>query len=163
MFKCAIIVTKIISITHTVPSIYVTLNGSGGTPVVGELYTLSCRVDGDEKLDSTVIYQWLKLEDSDMETQLMTNSEDLSLSSLHLSDTGNYFCRVVIRSRYLDSNITENSNLFSINLQGKFNDVRIRLLNLMLFVHWYTAPSPSSVELISLTDNVLVCSGWPAE
>ena len=63
-----------------------------------------------------------------METQLMTNSENLSLSSLNLSDSGNYSCRVVVRSRYLDSNITENSNFFSINLQGKFNDVRISLL-----------------------------------
>ena len=105
---------------HTVPSIHAIINGSGGTPVVGEPYMLSCSVGRDEKLDSSVIYQWIKYEGSDMETQLITNSENLSLSSLNLSDSGNYSCGVVVRSRYLDNNITENSNLFSINVQGKW-------------------------------------------
>jgi hypothetical protein len=103
---------------YTVPRVYVTLSGSGGTPVVGQPYTLSCSVSGDEKLKSSVTYQWMRYDDN-VETPLVANSENLSFSSLNLSNSGNYSCRVIIRSRYLDNNITANSNLISIILQGK--------------------------------------------
>jgi hypothetical protein len=54
-----------------------------------------------------------------METPLVADSENLSFSSLSLSNSGNYSCRVVVSSRYLDNSITANSNLISIILQGK--------------------------------------------
>ena len=82
-------------------------------------YTLLCSVSGDEMLKSSVTYQWMKYEKSGMETPLETDSENLSFSSLNLSDSGNYSCSVVISSSYLDNSITANSNLVSIILQGK--------------------------------------------
>ena len=103
---------------YTVPTVYATLSGSGGTPVVGQPYTLSCSVSGDEKLESSVTYQWMRYNDV-IETQLVANSENFSLFSLYLSDSGNYSCSIVVRSSYLDNSITANSNLVSIILQGK--------------------------------------------
>ena len=106
-------------ILYPVPTVYATLNG--GTPVVGEPYTLSCNVSGDEKLDSSVRYQWMRYNEIDMETLLEANSDSeiLSFSSLNLSDSGNYSCSAVISSSYLDNNISANSNLVSIILQGR--------------------------------------------
>ena len=87
---------------------------------MGQPYTLSCSVSGDEMLESSrsVTYQWIKYEESGMETPLETVSENLSFSSLNLSDSGNYSCRVVVSSSYLDNSISANSNLVSIILQG---------------------------------------------
>ena len=67
----------------------------------------------------SVTYQWMKYEESGMETALETVSEIISFSSLYLSDSGNYSCSAVISSSYLDSSINANSNLVSIILQGK--------------------------------------------
>ena len=70
-------------------------------------------------LESSVTYQWMKYEESGMETPLETVSEILSFSSLNLSNSGNYSCSAVISSIYLDNSISANSNLVSIILQGK--------------------------------------------
>ena len=110
-------VYKPLIILYTVPTIYATLNG--GTPVVGEPYTLSCNVSGYDKLDPSVTYQWMRYNETDMEAPLVANSETLSFSSLNLSDSGNYSCSAVISSSYLDNSISANSNLVSIILQGK--------------------------------------------
>ena len=110
-------VYKPLIILYTVPTVYAILNG--GTPVVGEPYTLSCNVSGDDKLDPSVTYQWMRYNEIDMETALVANSETLSFSPLNLSDSGNYSCKVIVRSRYLDNSISANSNLVSIILQGK--------------------------------------------
>ena len=106
---------------YTAPIVYATVSGSESAPVVGQPYTLSCSVSGDEMLESSrsVTYQWMKYEESGMETALETVSEIISFSSLYLSDSGNYSCSAVISSSYLDSSINANSNLVSIILQGK--------------------------------------------
>ena len=102
----------------TEPPTDVTIIDGGVTPVTGEGYTLSCIVTGDEKLNSTVTYQWMKYNDTAMHS--MTNSGNLSFSPLSLSNSGNYSCNVVINSRYLSQAITASSNLFGIRLQGNF-------------------------------------------
>ncbi len=105
---------------YTVPRVYATLSGSGGTPVVGQPYNLLCSNYGDEKLQSSVTYQWMKYNGRDMEIlQLVADSESLFFSSLNLSNSGNYSCNIVVRSSYLDNSINVNSNLVSIVLQGK--------------------------------------------
>ena len=102
-----------------VPMVTAIISDSGVTPAVGQPYTLSCSIRGVERLDSSVTYQWIKYDDLDMEMQLMANSENYSFSSLNLSDSGNYSCMVVVRSNYLDNDITAESDLVSIILQGK--------------------------------------------
>ena len=107
---------------HTVPSVYVNISDSGGTPVVGQSYTLSCRVSGDENLDPTITYQWIQENGTAMELVSETNnSANLFFSSLHLSNSGDYICMVVVDSMYLDEAIMEISNSFSIHLQGKYD------------------------------------------
>jgi hypothetical protein len=92
---------------------------------------------------------------TDMETLLVANSQNISFSSLNLSNSGNYSCRVIVRSRYLDNSITANSNLVSIIQQGKLNSRDYStILFIILIMYWYTAPPPSSVLLMSPTDNI---------
>ena len=102
---------------YTVPRVHATLSGSGGTPVAGQPYTLSCGVNGDKKLNSAIIYHWMQ--NNGTAIQLKINSADLSFSSLRLSNSGNYSCSAVVNSSYLNEAIIAASNLFSIQFEGK--------------------------------------------
>ena len=132
----------------TVPIVHVTIDGSEDIPVVGQPYTLTCTVSGDEKLDSDVTYHWTKI--NGRETELEANSTDLSFSSLSLSNSGNYSCMSVVSSMYLNEAIIV-SNLSDIQLQGK-SDYKMKklytpIVNYCSLVH--TAPSPSSITIIA--------------
>ena len=70
-------------------------------------YTLICVVNGTESLDHTLIYQWTKNNDTQMQNQVsISNPSVLSLSPLRLSDAGQYTCQVTVSSPYLRRDIT---------------------------------------------------------
>ena len=71
-------------------------------------YSLTCNVTGDENLSSTRTYQWTR--DNGTMTQVGTNSNSLSFSSLGLSDAGRYTCSVTVSSPYLNSNVVVSSS-----------------------------------------------------
>ena len=100
----------------TVPIVNATINGSEDIPVVGQPYTLTCTVSGDEKLNSDITYHWTQNNGTEM--GLEANSADLSFSSLSLSNSGNYFCMSIVSSIYLNDVIISVSNIFDIQLQG---------------------------------------------
>ena len=125
---------------HTVPSVYVNISDNGGAPVVGQPYTLSCRVSGEEKLDPNVTYQWIQNNGTVMELVNETNnSANLSFSPLHLSNSGDYICMVDVSSMYFDGTIMAISNSFSIHLQGK-SDHNFKPLHVILIILWPIQP-----------------------
>ena len=71
-------------------------------------YSLTCDVTGDENLSSTRTYQWT-MDNGTTQTQVGTNSNSLSFSSLSLSDAGQYTCSVTVSSLYLDGNAIASS------------------------------------------------------
>ena len=66
-------------------------------------YSLTCDVTGDENLSSIRTYHWTR--DNGAMSQVGTNSNTLSFSSLSLSDAGRYTCNVTVSSPYLNNNV----------------------------------------------------------
>ena len=108
-------------VAHFLPSSpvpVITAVVSGGTPTVGESYSLTCTVTGADRLNPTITYQWFK--DNTMvsgETQ-----STLSFSSLSLSDAGQYRCDVTVSSTLLSLSIIAMSITQELSLQSKFQD-----------------------------------------
>ena len=90
---------------------------SGGTPTVGESYSLTCTVTGADRLNPTITYQWFK---NNTVVSGETQST-LSISSLSLSDAGQYRCDVTVSSTLLSQSITNMSNTQDLTLQSRYN------------------------------------------
>ena len=67
-------------------------------------YTLTCDVSGADNLNPMITYQWTRY-DGTTQTQV-GSSRTLTLSSVGLSDAGNYTCRATINSALLRDSIT---------------------------------------------------------
>ena len=93
----------------------VTAMVSGGTPTVGESYSLTCTVTGADRLNPTITYQWFK----DNTVVSGETQSTLSFSSLSLSDAGQYRCDVTVSSTLLSQPITKMSNTQDLTLQSK--------------------------------------------
>ena len=104
-------------IYFAVPKIPVEI--SAGNAILGQNHDLICNVPGAEKLNPNITYQWTK-NNITTQTQVGTNSNTLSFSSLRLSDAGWITCTVSINSDYLDNKITQN-NTIQLTIQGKLN------------------------------------------
>ena len=89
---------------------------SGGTPAVGESYSLTCTVTGADRLNPTIAYQWFK----DNTVVSGGTQSTLSFSSLSLSDAGQYRCDVTVSSTLLSRSIAEMSNTHDLTLQSKY-------------------------------------------
>ena len=88
---------------------------SGGTPTVGESYSLTCTVTGAVRLYPTIAYQWFK---NNTEVSGETQST-LSFSSLSLSDAGQYRCDVTVGSALLNRDIANSSNPIQLVIPSK--------------------------------------------
>ena len=64
--------------------------------------TLTCIVSGDDNLSPTITYQWTR----NNSVMVGTNSRTLLLSSVGLSDAGNYTCHATVNSGLLTNGIT---------------------------------------------------------
>lgn len=117
------------------PPVYATVYDSEDSPVTGQTYILTCVVTGGEKLDPSVFYQWTKTNHDGMVVTLENSLRNLTFSSLSLSDSGNYSCKVNISSRYLNQAISTSSNLHGITLQGKQKYASASLLMTTSLVH----------------------------
>ena len=89
------------------PPITVVVTSNLNTPVmVGQIgYTLTCDLSGADNLNSTITYQWTR-NDGTTRTQVGTNSNVLSFSSVRLSNAGEYTCTTTIVSALINSDIT---------------------------------------------------------
>ena len=96
------------------PAISVPITASQATPVLGQIYSLTCDVTGAENLSPSITYQWTKNNGN----QIGTN-ENFSFSSLRLSDAGQYTCRATVSSPYLSGDITM-TGTHDIRIQSKF-------------------------------------------
>ena len=103
-------------------------------------YSLTCDVTGDENLNPTITYQWTR--NNGTMTQVGTNSNTLSFSSLSLSDAGRYTCSVTVSSPYLNSNVMALSSssedvVFECKLANECNRIIVK------GVVFRTVPNPS--------------------
>ena len=89
---------------------------SGGTPTVGESYSLTCTVTGTDRLNPTITYRWFK----DNTVVSGETQSTLSFSSPSLSDAGQYRCRVTVSSTLLSRSISALSNTQDLTLQSKY-------------------------------------------
>ena len=105
-------------VAHFLPSSpepVITVMVSGGTPTVGESYSLTCTVTGADQLNPTITYRWIK--DNTVisgETQSI-----LSFSSLSQLDAGQYRCDVNVSSTLLIRNILTSNHHFQIIVPSK--------------------------------------------
>ena len=80
------------------PTITVSVDVGGATPIVGEVYSLTCTITGAEGLTgSTITYQWLK----DGGVVSGQTVETLSFTFLTFSDAGGYTCEATVMSSLL--------------------------------------------------------------
>ena len=63
---------------------------------------LTCTVSGGDNLSPTIAYQWTR----NNSVTVGTNSRTLLLSSIGLSDAGNYTCHATVNSGLLTNSIT---------------------------------------------------------
>ena len=77
---------------------------SGGTPTVGQAYSLNCALTGINDTALVVTYQWFKGLASNG-TQLI-NTHQLQFSSLRASDTGLYTCQATLDSVEIEETAT---------------------------------------------------------
>ena len=106
-------------VAHFLPSSpepVITAIVSGGTPTVGERYSLTCTVTGADRLNPTITYRWFN---GTTLVSVVQQSETLSFSSLSLSDAGEYRCDVTVSSTLLSQPITNMSNTQDLTLQSK--------------------------------------------
>ena len=77
----------------------ITSSTSGQNPPVADQqpYILSSRVFGTEHLNPVITYQWAKDGDN-----IGMNSSNYSITTLRLSDNGEYVCKLTISSSYLN-------------------------------------------------------------
>ena len=105
-------------VAHFLPSSpepVITAMVSGGTPTVGESYSLTCTVTGADQLNPMITYQWIK-------NNTVVSGETQStlfISSLSLSDAGEYRCDVTVSSTLLSQSISKMSNTHDLTLQSK--------------------------------------------
>ena len=71
-------------------------------PKLGQNYTLVCNVHWAEDNSSTVNYQWIKINSSQIYYIVENNSSTLFISHFKLSDVGEYICQVTAYSSYLN-------------------------------------------------------------
>ena len=105
-------------VAHFLPSSpvpVITAMVSGGTPTVGESYSLTCTVTGADRLNPTITYQWFK----DNTVVSGETQSTLSFSSLSLSDAEQYRCDVTVSSTLLSGSISKMSNTQDLTLQSK--------------------------------------------
>ena len=121
-------------VAHFLPSSpepVITAMVSGGTPTVGENYSLTCTVTGADQLNPTMTYQWFK----DSTTISGKRQSTLSFSPLRVSDTGKYRCFVTVSSTLLSHSIPETSNTWDLDLQSKFIIIVLIFVQLQLTVY----------------------------
>ena len=109
-------------VAHFLPSSpepVITAMVSGGTPTVGESYSLTCTVTGADRLNPTITYQWFK--DNTVVSLTGETQSTLSFSSLSLSDAGQYRCDVTVSSTLLSQSVTKMSNTQDLTLQSRYN------------------------------------------
>ena len=140
-------------VAHFLPSSpepVITTMVSGGTPTVGESYSLNCTATGADRLNATITYQWFK--DNTMisgETQ-----STLSFSSLSLSDAGQYRCDVTVSSTLLSQPVMNMSNTQDLTLQSKYNFSLMFCYLIVVLSH--LVPPPTAVTVTASPDDPIL-------
>ena len=131
------------------PEPVITAMVSGGTPTVGESYSLTCTVTGADRLNPTITYQWFK----DNTVVSGETQSTLSFSSLSLSDAGQYRCDVTVRSTLLSQSVTKMSNTQDLTLQSKYNSSLMICYLIVVLSH--LVPPPTAVTLTASPDGTI--------
>ena len=77
-----------------------------GSPIEGQIYSLTCDLMGDETLNVTERFRWDKLTPAPKNCSII-HAATLSFTPLTVADAGDYMCTNTITSPYLTSIITE--------------------------------------------------------
>ena len=77
---------------------------TGGSPMLGQNYTLTCRFFATCNLCHHIMYQWTK--NNGTLARLETETSTLSFSPLRLSDAGQFACQAIISIFYFSDDIT---------------------------------------------------------
>ena len=136
------------------PAPVITAVVSGGTPTVGDSYSLTCTVTGADRLNPTRTYQWFK----DNTVVSGETQSTLSFSSLSLSDAEQYRCRVIVSSNLLSQSITKMSNTQDLTLQSKYNFSLMICYLIVVLSH--LVPPPTAVTLTA-SPNGTIFTGSP--
>lgn len=84
-------------------------------PVAGEQYILSLIISGNEHLNSDISYQWTK----DGTNIAGANSDRYLITTLQLSNRGEYACKVTISSVHLNGDYVI-SDSFEVSIKGEY-------------------------------------------
>ena len=127
MCKVILDMLSVDHVAHFVPSSpepVITAIVSGGTPTVGENYSLTCTVTGADRLNPTITYRWFK------NTALVSGERQTRFlfPSLSLSDAGQYRCRVTVSSTLLSQSTIVLSNTQDLTRQSKRNNSYSRFM-----------------------------------
>ena len=128
-------------------SVSVTISDNGATPTLGQSYTLTCSVSGEQSEDD-LTYQWLK--NGTMRSETV---DTITFPSLELSDSGMYTCTVTVNST-MSYNATMNITLqceyplVHYNIIRIFNESKANIFHLFNCV-LLLVPSPRSVTVTS--------------
>ena len=136
------------------PEPVITAMISGGTPTVGESYSLTCTVTGADRLNPTISYQWFK------NTAVVSGETQstLSFSSLSLSDAGQYRCDVTVSSNLLSQSVMNMSNTQDLTLQSKYNS-SLMICNIIVNLS-HLVPPPTAVT-VTASPNGTIFTGSP--
>ena len=86
-------------------------------PSVGDKYSLTCQVTGDDDLHSTSItYQWFK--NGDLYEDSEATKPAITFDSLAFHDHGIYACRISVTSSTLSQVVNDTSSPFQLILEG---------------------------------------------
>ena len=77
---------------------------TGGSPMLGQNYTLTCSFFATCNLCPHITYQWTK--NNGTLIRLETETSTLSFSPLRLSDAGQYTCQAISNIFYFSDDIT---------------------------------------------------------
>ena len=131
------------------PEPVITAMISGGTPTVGDSYSLNCTVTGADRLNATITYQWFK---NNTVVSGKTQST-LSFSSLSLSDAGQYRCDVTVSSTLLSQPVMNMSNTHDLTLQSKYNSSL--MISYLIVNLTHLVPPPTAVTVIASPNGTI--------
>ena len=100
-------------------SVSAQITTSGGTPTIGQSYSLTCIVPG---ADSVVTYQWKKNNKDIMDRSVVADNM-LTFMPLRLSDAGNYICNVNVNSILYTNNKEIMIKSKSLSTHNNYNNI----------------------------------------
>ena len=108
------------------PNVEVAITPSSeGHLSVGNQFNVSCVALDFDLLDHGFDVQWRKL--SGVLTNFSQTNDSLFISSVRLSDAGEYMCEVIVTSDYLVNGYAKGMGNYSLGVTSKFNSSNLFL------------------------------------